>query len=85
MDPNHPETELCALLGQMNLTTVTQLALTSTGTHSDASFLVQESYPAEPEAIMVDDTSCDVRLTFINLESIYPSPNSPMPHLIPVL
>ncbi|PBK86865.1 hypothetical protein ARMGADRAFT_469984 [Armillaria gallica] len=39
MDPNHPEIELCALLGQMNLTT--------------------ENYTAEPEAIMVDDTSCD--------------------------
>ncbi|KAK0494851.1 hypothetical protein EDD18DRAFT_286058 [Armillaria luteobubalina] len=39
MDPNHPESELCTLLGQMNLAT--------------------ESYPAEPEVIMVDDTSCD--------------------------
>ncbi|SJK97968.1 uncharacterized protein ARMOST_01224 [Armillaria ostoyae] len=59
MDPNHPEIELCTLLGQMNLTTVTQLALIPTRKHSDASFLVQESYPAEPEAILVDDTSCD--------------------------
>ncbi|KAK0486250.1 hypothetical protein IW261DRAFT_788334 [Armillaria novae-zelandiae] len=41
MDSNHPEIELCTLLGQMNLVTV------------------QESYPAEPEVIMVDDTSCD--------------------------